>query len=98
MSKITIAFASFVAGVLTSLLLLSRNQAPILAQAPSQAPPTQNPPSIPGLAGGPGAPSVPPISQRLERFSVIGNNYAERSDKKTMDTKRGSERKLRPLK
>ena len=88
MSKITIAFASFVAGVLTSFFLLSRSQASILAQAPSQAPPTENPPSMPGLVGGPGAPSVPPISQRLERFSVIGNNYAERSDNKNRGHKR----------
>lgn len=82
MSKITIAFASFVAGVLTSFFLLSRSQASILAEAPSQAPPKQNPPSMPGLVEGPGAPSVPPIAQRLERFSVIGNNYAERSGNK----------------
>jgi hypothetical protein len=95
MSKITIAFASFVAGVLTSLFLLSRSQASILAQAASQAPPKQNPPSMPGLVGGPGASSVPPIAQRLERFSVIGNNYAERSDNKNSGHKRASERKLR---
>lgn len=88
MSKITIAFASFVAGVLTSFFLLSRSQASTLAQAPSQAPPTQNPPSMPGLVGGPGAPSVQPISQRLERFSVIGNNYAERSGNKNYGHKK----------
>ena len=89
MSKITIAFASFVAGVLTSFFLFSRSQASILAQAPSPAPPTQNPPSMPGLVEGPGAPSVRPISQRLERFSVIGNNYAERSGHKNYGHKKG---------
>jgi hypothetical protein len=72
MSKVTIAFASFALGVLTSFFLFSGNHASILAQASLQAPPTQAPPtSMPSLIGGANAPVVPPIRQHFTDFGAV---------------------------
>jgi hypothetical protein len=74
MSKITIAFSSFVLGVLTSFFLFSGSHASTLAQEPAQAPPPQGSPVI---VGGGTAPTVPPITAHFKDFglSVSGGAF-----------------------
>jgi hypothetical protein len=71
MSKVTIAFASFAFGVLTSFLVFSGSQASILAQAPSPQSPAPAPQTLaPLLMGGAGIPTVPPITQHFTRVGL----------------------------
>jgi hypothetical protein len=73
MSRVTIAFASFMLGVATSFVLFTGSQASILAQAqaPSpQSPSQQNTPLGPIIAGGAGMPAVPPITQHFTDFGL----------------------------
>jgi hypothetical protein len=78
MSKVTVPFASFVLGVLTTLAWLFGSHSSIRAQEPPpQAPPSaQAPQSLPLLAGGAGVPAVPPITQHFEDFGIVGMSGA----------------------
>lgn len=71
MSKITIAFVSFIAGVLTAFFALSGSQASTLAQTPSPQTPTPAPQTLaPLIMGGAGTPTVPPITQHFTNFGL----------------------------
>jgi len=71
MSKITITFASFSLGVLTSFFVFSGSQASIHAQAPSPQTPMPPPQALaPLITGGDGVPLVPPIKQHFNHFGL----------------------------
>src|SRR5215472_14910878 len=71
MSKITIAFASFSLGVLTSFFVFSGSHASVLAETPSPQTPAPAPQTLaPLLIGGAGVPTVPPITQHFTNFGL----------------------------
>jgi hypothetical protein len=63
MSKVTVAFVSFVLGACCMLLIDSGNHTSIFAQAP------------PVMVGGAGVPVIPPITNKFERFGMGGMSF-----------------------